>query len=108
VLSGKYLNNARPEGSRLQLFPEYERYVRNPNAIKATEAYIHIAKRHNLDPAQMALAYVNSRPFLSSNIIGATTMAQLQANIASIDVTLDEAVLEEIEAIHQLYPNPCP
>jgi len=108
VLSGKYLNNIRPEGSRLQLFPEYERYVSTPHAVQATQAYVDIAKRHDVDPAQMALAYVNSRPFLSSNIIGATTMAQLKANIASIDLTLDESMLEEIEAIHQQYPNPCP
>jgi aryl-alcohol dehydrogenase-like predicted oxidoreductase len=69
---------------------------------------VQIAQQHDLDPAQMALAYVNSRPFLTSTIIGATTMAQLKTNIASIDVELDETVLEAIEAVHQQYPNPAP
>jgi len=82
--------------------------TKNDYAIKATEAYVQLAHKHGLDPAQMALAYVNSRSFLSSNIIGATTMAQLKTDIASINLELDEQVLEVIEAIHQQHPNPCP
>jgi len=107
VLSGKYLGGARPEGARLSLFPDYNRYS-TPQAVAATEAYAALARDHGLDPAQMALAYVTSRPFLTSNIIGATSMAQLEANIASADLTLPEAVLEGIEAIHVHHPNPSP
>jgi aryl-alcohol dehydrogenase-like predicted oxidoreductase len=107
VLSGKYLDGARPAGARLTLFPNYGRYSSGP-ALAATEAYVELARRHRLDPAQMALAYVNSRPFLTSTIIGATTMEQLRANIASADLELSAEVLEEIEAIHQRHPNPSP
>lgn len=107
VLSGKYLNGAQPEGARITRWPNYERYS-NPQAVAATEAYVALARDHGLDPAQMALAYVNSRPFLTANIIGATDMAQLQSNIASASLALDEAVLAEIDAIHQRWPNPSP
>jgi len=107
VLSGKYLDGARPDGARLTLFTRFDRY-NSANAGRATQAYVDIARKHGLDPAQMALAYVNSRSFLTSNIIGATTMAQLKDNIASIDLTLTDEVLEEIEAVHKDIPNPCP
>ena len=107
VLSGKYLNGARPKGARLTLFPDYTRYS-STNAEAATADYVALAKEHNLDPAQMALAYVNSRPFLTSTIIGATTMEQLKSNIASIDLKLPASVPESIEAIHGRYPNPSP
>ncbi|MCV6637198.1 NADP(H)-dependent aldo-keto reductase [Candidatus Albibeggiatoa sp. nov. NOAA] len=108
VLSGKYLHGAYPKNARITLFPRFDRYIKNESGVKATQAYIDLAKQHDLDPAQMALAYVNTRPFLHSNIIGATTMDQLKANIASIDLTLSDEVLEGIEAIHQQYSNPCP
>lgn len=107
VLSGKYLNNQHPENARLTLFDRFTRYT-NPLAIKATEKYCEIAKKHGLSPAQMALAFVNSRPFLTSNIIGATKMDQLEENIASIDVKLSDEILSEIEAVHQEIPNPAP
>jgi aryl-alcohol dehydrogenase-like predicted oxidoreductase len=107
VLTGKYLHGASPEGARLTLFPEYTRYS-NAAAHSATEKYVALARAHGLEPAQMALAYVNSRPFLTSTIIGATTMAQLQCNIDSIDVILQEEVMTAIEAIHGDYPNPSP
>jgi aryl-alcohol dehydrogenase-like predicted oxidoreductase len=107
VLSGKYLSGAQPEGARLTLFPDYTRYS-SDLAVSATEQYVALARQHNLDPAQMALAYVNSRPFLTSTIIGATTMGQLGSNIASIDLDLSEEVLEGIEAIHTRLPNPSP
>jgi len=108
VLSGKYLNGARPAGARLTLFTRFDRYIKDEYAVQATKAYVQLAQKYGLDPAQMALAYVNSRPFLTSNIIGATTMEQLKADIASIDLTLDGEILEAIEAIHQQHPNPCP
>ena len=107
VLSGKYLRGEKPEGARLTLFPDYTRYSNNV-AVKATENYVSLAREHGLDPAQMALAYVNSRPFLTSTIIGATHMDQLQSNIDSIDVTLSAEVLTAIEAIHNEHPNPSP
>jgi len=107
VLSGKYLNGQKPQGARLSLYPDYNRYS-SPNAVKATEAYINLARRHDLDPAQMALAYINSRSFLTANIIGATTMQQLESNIASIELELSEDVLEGIELIHSSLPNPSP
>lgn len=107
VLSGKYLNGKRPEGARLTLFERFSRYS-NPESEKATRAYVDLARQHGLDPAQMALAYVTSRPFVTSNIIGATTEEQLQSNLASIDIELSEEVLEGIEAIHREQPNPAP
>ena len=107
VLSGKYLNGARPDGARLTLFTRFDRY-NSDNAVRATQAYVDIARKDGLDPAQMALAYVNSRSFLTSNIIGATNMAQLKDNIDSIGLKLDEMVIEDIEAVHKDIPNPCP
>lgn len=107
VLSGKYLQGRRPTGSRLALFPDYKRYI-GEQAEDATAAYVNLARSAGLDPAQMALAFVNSRSFLGSNIIGATRMDQLQQNIASLQVTLSTDLLEEIEAIHRRYPNPSP
>lgn len=107
VLSGKYLDNKAPATARLNLWPHYARYS-NEQAVKATQAYVNLAEEFGLDPSQMALAYVNSRPFNAATIIGATTMAQLQNNIASSDLTLSTEILERIEAIHQQQPNPAP
>ena len=107
VLSGKYLGGAQPRGARLSLFPDYTRYS-SAAAITATERYVTLAQQHQLDPAQMALAYVHSRPFLTSTIIGATTMEQLKSNIDSINVALPSEVLAEIEVIHNDHPNPSP
>lgn len=107
VLSGKYLNGTRPQGARISRWPDYNRYL-NPQAVAATEAYVTLAADHDLDPAQMALAFVNSRPFLSSNIIGATSLAQLARNIDSLNITLSDEVLMDIEAIHRQHPNPGP
>ncbi|MDX1795532.1 MAG: NADP(H)-dependent aldo-keto reductase [Hydrogenovibrio sp.] len=107
VLSGKYLQGKQPENARITLFPHYDRYS-NANAVKATELYAALARGNGLSPAQLALAFVNSRPFLSANIIGATTMDQLKENIDSIHVTLDEGVLHQIERIHAQYTIPSP
>jgi len=107
TLSGKYLDGARPARARISLFPDYTRYAK-PQGQAATAAYVELARKHGLDPALMALAYVNSRPFLTSTIIGATTMQQLEDNIASIDFELSDEVLAGIEGIHTEYPNPCP
>lgn len=107
VLSGKYLNDQRPAGARLTLFDRFDRYS-NPQGLWATQAYYEIAIRHGLDPAQMALSYVTSRPFVTSNIIGATTLEQLETDIDSSDLKLSAEILEEIEAVHRQQPNPCP
>lgn len=107
VLSGKYLNAQWPAGARLTLFKRFSRYT-NPQAEQATAKYVLLAQQHGLDPAQMALAFVTSRPFLTSNIIGATSMAQLKSNIASSTLQLSAEVLKGIEAIHLAHPNPAP
>ncbi|WP_018954936.1 NADP(H)-dependent aldo-keto reductase [Thioalkalivibrio sulfidiphilus] len=106
VLSGKYLD-AMPEGARLTLFSRFSRYT-NEQGIAATRAYVELARAHGLSPAQMALAFVNSRPFLTSNIIGATSLDQLRENIDSAELVLNDEVLEAIESIHGRHPNPCP
>ena len=104
-LSGKYLNNKKPEGARLTLFERFTRYL-NPRATEATKLYVELAKKNGLDPAQMALSYVTSRPFLTSNIIGATSMEQLKIDIESINIELSNDVIKEIESIHEKIPNP--
>lgn len=107
VLSGKYLGDERPADARLTLFDRFTRYTKAPG-VRATEAYVNLAREHGLDPAQMALQWVTEQPFVTSNIIGATTMEQLEANIDSAEVTLTDELLEGIEAIHAEAPNPCP
>lgn len=107
VLSGKYLDGERPAGSRLALFESYTRYS-NPQAEAATSGYVALAHRYGLDPAQMALAFVTSRPFTTSNIIGATNLQQLESNLKSVELSLGEELLKEIEAIHTRHPNPSP
>lgn len=107
VLSGKYMNGHRPPGSRLVTFDRFQRYS-GGRAEAATVEYVETARAAGLDPAQMALAFVTSRPFLVSNIIGATTMAQLESNLASADLTLPADVEARIEEIHERYTYPCP
>lgn len=107
VLSGKYLNGARPPAARLTLFSRFQRYT-GPQAEAAVRAYVELAREQGLDPAQMALAYVNARPFVTSTLVGATTMEQLRSNIASTERVLSEEVLAGIEALHRRHQNPCP
>ncbi|EKO3904473.1 NADP(H)-dependent aldo-keto reductase [Vibrio fluvialis] len=107
VLSGKYLNGARPTGARCTLFERFQRYF-TPQGLKATEAYVNLAREFGLDPAQMALAFVNQRPFVASNIIGATNLQQLKSNIDSLELELSEELLLKIQEIGTLYSNPCP
>jgi len=107
VLTGKFLDGARPAESRIVRWSRFARY--NGELASATTArYVDIARSNALEPAQMALAYVNTRPFVTSNLIGATTMRQLEMNIASIDLKLPDAVIREIDAVHKTQPNPCP
>ena len=107
TLSGKYLDEIPPRKGRITLFPNYNRYS-GETAVEATKQYAELAREHGLSMAQMALAFVNSRPFVTSNIIGATSMEQLKENIGSIDVELSDEVLDGIEAIHKAIPNPAP
>lgn len=107
LLSGKYLDGAMPKGARFTLFPQFTRY-RGPQADDPTRAYVELARKAGLDPAQMALAFVNSRDFVTANIIGATNMEQLQSDIASIEISLSADILKEIDAINQRYTYPCP
>src|SRR5450830_1583387 len=107
MLTGKYSKGARPAGGRLTLFERFSRYS-NPQAIHASDAYLALARKHGLDPAQMALAFVTSRPFVTSNIIGATTLQQLQSDLDSSKLTLDDEVLAAIELLHREQPNPAP
>ncbi len=106
VLSGKYLNST-PATARLTLYERFTRYS-NQHGLEATAAYVKLAQACGYTPSQMALAFVNSRAFITANIIGATSMQQLKENIESIDVKLTADVLEKIERIHQQQPNPCP
>jgi len=107
VLSGKYAGGARPAGSRLA---RYERFVRysQPQSFRAAERYVALAHGRGLDPAQLAIAYVASRPFTASVIVGATTSAQLTTNLTSLAVAIDEPLLAAIDAIHAEQPNPAP
>lgn len=107
MLSGKYMNGQKPEGARLTVYNRFQRYS-SKQAVSASEAYVNLACEHGLDPASMALAYVNSRPFVTSNIIGATKMEQLKTNIASINVELSEEVEKGIDTIHARFSNPAP
>ncbi|MDN5802218.1 MAG: aldo/keto reductase [Psychrobacter sp.] len=107
VLSGKYLDGQRPAGARLTKYERFARYT-NEQAKSATAQYAKIAADAGLDMAQMALAFVNSRSFVTSNIIGASSTDQLQSNIDSINLTLSSDVLAAIEAVHTQQPNPSP
>jgi aryl-alcohol dehydrogenase-like predicted oxidoreductase len=106
-LSGKYEGGALPPGSRKTLFDRLGRYEKG-NGPRAISAYVALAREHGLDPAQMAIAFAVSRPFATSTIIGATTMAQLKTDIDAADVPLADDVLADIEQIHLDMPNPCP
>lgn len=107
MLSGKYRNDQWPEGARLTLFKQFARYS-NPQAIAATEAYCELARERGVSPAQLALQFVTTRPFVTSNIIGATTLAQLEENLKSIDVPWDKDLEKALNAIHTRFPYPAP
>jgi aryl-alcohol dehydrogenase-like predicted oxidoreductase len=106
-LTGKYLQGI-PENSRLALFQGFGMRYEKSNLTEAVQAYVNLAHKYGLTPAQMALAYVRSRWFVTSTIIGATTMSQLQENLSSLEVNLPEEIITEIDKIHAQYPNPTP
>ncbi|AJR02683.1 NADP(H)-dependent aldo-keto reductase [Siansivirga zeaxanthinifaciens] len=105
VLSGKYIKGTAADNARLKLFPRFARYS-SESCTEATKRYLKIAEDNNLTLAQMSLAFVTQQPFVTSNIIGATSLEQLKENINSIHVSLSEAILEQINAVHAQIPNP--
>ena len=107
ALSGKYREGQMPKNARMTLFKGWERMI-NPLAMKAYDEYYKLAKENNITMVQLAQAFVNSRPFVTSNIIGATTMEQLKENIGSMNIKLNEEILEKINIIHNNNPNPAP
>lgn len=107
LLSGKYVNE-KPENTRISLFPGFGQRYHKPNVNEAVAAYVEIAHKYNLSPTQLALAFVRSRWFVTSTIIGATTIEQLHENLSSVDVVLDKDILAEIDAVNVKYPSPAP
>ncbi len=107
-LTGKYRNNSLPENSRQKLFADYYTRYSEPNASPVIEKYFKIAKKFGLNFAQMAIKFCEIQKFLTSVIIGATTMEQLKINIESVSVNLKEEILKEINDVQIKYPNPCP
>jgi len=105
LLSGKYLNNARPEGARITIETRPEHRI-HPQTDAAVKKYVDLAKKYDLDACQMALSFVNNQPFVTSTLIGATTMQQLKSNIASIDLKLPGEVINEINVIRRQIPMP--
>ena len=106
-LSGKYRGGKKPEGARITLWERFARY-NGPNADRAIDEYAKIAEDAGLDFAQMCLAWINNRPHVASNLIGATAMEQLKANIDSVDLQLPGEVRKAIDSVHHRIPNPCP
>ena len=106
-LTGKYRNNNMPKGSRIDLFKDFTRY-NNENSIKAIEEYYKISQKFNLDFAQMSIKFCEIQPFVTSVIIGATTMQQLKTNVESVNVKLNNEIINEINEVQKIYPYPCP
>ena len=107
-LSGKYRNNQLPKGSRMALHKDFWTRYNKPNAEKAIEAYYEVAKKFRLDLSQMSLKFLEIQPFVTSVIIGATTMEQLKTDIESVNINLTEEIINEINQVQKIYPNPCP
>ena len=107
-LSGKYRNNQMPKNSRVSLDPDFWSRYNKPNTDVAVDAYFKIAKKYNLDLAQMSLKFCEIQPFMTSVIIGATKMQQLKTDIESVNVNLPEEIIKEVNEIQKIYPNPCP
>ena len=107
-LSGKYRNGNFPKGSRMERDFDFWTRYRKPNVDKVVEEYFKISKKYNLDISQMSIKFCEVQDFMTSVIIGATTMEQLKTDIESVKVKLDENVIKEINEIQKIYPNPCP
>ncbi|RAV62717.1 aldo/keto reductase, partial [Aerococcus urinae] len=106
-LTGKYQNGALPQGSRKQLFNRLQRYE-SPQANAAIEKYLAVAKKHGLDASQMANQFVTTRSFVTSNIIGATTMEQLKLAVTSRNIKWTDELEKDVNEVHASQPNPCP
>jgi aryl-alcohol dehydrogenase-like predicted oxidoreductase len=107
LLSGKHVSGIA-ERSRFALFDTFGARYRKPNVDEAVAAYTALAREHGFSPAQLALAFVRSRFFVASTILGATSLAQLEENLGSVQLTLSPEILAQIDAIHARYPNPAP
>ena len=107
-LSGKYRNNQIPKNSRIARDGNFWTRYNKPNSDKAIEAYYKIAKKYKLNLAQMSLKFLEIQPFVTSVIIGATTMEQLKTNIESVSINLTDEIIQEINEVQKIYPNPCP
>ena len=107
-LSGKYRNNQMPKGTRIERDGDFWSRYNKPNAGKAIDAYYEVAQKYELDLAQMSLKFLEIQPFVTSVIIGATTMEQLKTNIESVNVNLKNEIIKEINDVQTIYPNPCP
>jgi len=105
LLTGKYHNGARPAGSRMTI--NHDLYGRVGNDVwPVVDAYVAIARKHGIEPAQMAIAFCNQRPFVTSSIIGATSIEQLAVNLGAADLVLGEEVLDDIQRVYRRYPIP--
>ena len=107
LLTGKYHGGARPAGARITVFTRFSRYA-GGLVQTAADAYVDLARKHGLDPAQMALAFIAAQPFVTATIIGATSLTQLKADIDAFDLALSPEIIQEINTIHQRIPNPAP
>ena len=107
-LSGKYRNNQIPKNSRIERDGDFWTRYNKPNKDKAVDAYYEISKKYNLNFAQMSLKFCEIQKFITSIIIGATTMEQLKTDIESVNVNLSDEVIKEINEVQKIYPNPCP
>jgi aryl-alcohol dehydrogenase-like predicted oxidoreductase len=107
-LSGKYRNKQLPKDSRMERDGDFWTRYAKPKTDKTVEAYYKIAKKHNLDLTQMSLKFLEIQPFVTSVIIGATTMEQLKTNVESVNINLTNEIINEINEVQAIYPNPCP
>jgi len=107
-LSGKYRNNQMPKGTRMERDGDFWTRYSKPNSNQAIDAYYEISKKHKLNFSQMSLKFIEIQPFVTSVIIGATTMEQLKTNIESVNINLSDDVIKEINEVQTIYPNPCP
>ena len=107
-LTGKYQNNNLPENSRQKLFSNYYTRYSKPHAFPVIDKYFDISKKFDINFAQMSIKFCEIQPFMTSVIIGATTMEQLKINIESVNVNLNDKIIKDINKIQKLYPNPCP
>jgi len=108
VLTGKYIDGKTPEGARGTLFPRFIARYTGEGSQKAVIEYKKIADKNRITLTELSLAFINQLPFVTSNIIGATKMSQLKENIGSINIDLSEETIAEINAIHNIIPNPAP